>query len=59
MADAGFSDDLVAKTIRVLDDCEMARFTPDGGDATSAELYDNAARVINDIESFKFPKKAK
>lgn len=59
MADAGFSDDLVAETIRVLDDCEMARFTPDGGDATSAELYDNAARVINDIESFKLPKKAK
>lgn len=58
MADAGYDSNLINDAIRVLDDCEMARFTPDGGDANSAELYDNAARVINDIDSFKAPKKA-
>lgn len=58
MALAGYPENLINDTISVLDDCEMARFTPDGGNANAAELYNAAASVINNIHSFKASKKA-
>lgn len=57
MTAAGISPELVTRTIGVLDDCEMARFTPDGGNASASELYERAAAAINEIDSFR-PAKA-
>ncbi|MDO5394935.1 MAG: BatD family protein [Bacteroidales bacterium] len=53
MGKAGFGKDLIDRTIKVLDDCEMARFTPDGGDSHSSQLYDETSSLIGQLESFK------
>ena len=53
MYKAGFDGDLINSTIKVLDDCEMARFTPDGGDSHSSQLYDETSSLIGQLESFK------
>lgn len=59
MTAAGISPDLVSSTISVLDDCEMARFTPDAGNASAPELYERAAATINAIDSFRPAKTTK
>lgn len=49
----GASPELVSKTIQVLDDCEMARFTPNHSDTEVSQLYNSAVEVINSLESTK------
>lgn len=44
---------LIDRTIRVLDDCEMARFTPQHFDAELSDLYNGTAAVIRDLETYK------
>lgn len=53
LADDGVSHELIEKTINVLDDCEMARFTPGNPDSKMSDLYTRAAEVINGLESSK------
>lgn len=53
LEDDGVSPELIGKTISVLDDCEMARFTPGNADTKMSDLYNRAAEVINGLESSK------
>ena len=53
MADAGYSPELIERTIRVLDECEMARFTPQHSDSEVQTLYDDTADVIKSLETAK------
>ena len=55
--DYGVAPELVAQTIDLLDECEMARFTPEHSDTEVSELYDRAANIINAIDSTKPAKK--
>lgn len=56
LEEAGASSDLIGRTINVLDECEMARFTPQHSDSEVSSLYQNAVDVINGLEATK-PKK--
>lgn len=48
----GASDDLIKKTVNIIDDCEMARYSPQiSGGAES--VYDSARSVIDEIERLK------
>lgn len=49
----GLSQDATDRVLRVLDDCEMARFTPSHSDEEVADLYRNASEAINSIENVK------
>lgn len=54
LADAGVSQDIIDRVLGLLDQFEMARFTPDSGSAAiKREAYDNASRVIAAIENSK------
>ncbi len=53
LAEAGASEELIAQTIHVLDECEMARFTPEHSDTEVSTLYQNATDVINGLEATK------
>lgn len=47
---AGAPDDLVPDVIAILDECEMARFTPNHSDSEVSSLYDRAGAVLNRME---------
>lgn len=49
----GLSEEDTERIIEVLDQCEMARFTPSHSDAEVAELYNNATAAIKNIEDVK------
>lgn len=49
----GLSDEATNQMLDVLDQCEMARFTPSHSDAEMAGLYDKAAAAIKNIEDVK------
>lgn len=49
----GVSEDVSKEMLEVLDECEMARFTPVHSDDEVAKLYDQATAVINNIENVK------
>ena len=49
----GADQALVDKTIAILDDCEMARFTPAHSDTEVSALYKTATDVINALESVR------
>jgi hypothetical protein len=53
LAAAGATDELIAQAIHVLDECEMARFTPEHSDTEVSTLYQNATDVINGLEATK------
>lgn len=53
LADYGASDESIELAIRILDDCEMARFTPDHSQQERDSLYRDASNVIKDFESVK------
>ncbi len=53
LAEAGASEELIEKTINVIDDCEMARFTPEHSDTEVSTMYQNATDVINGLEATK------
>lgn len=48
----GVSVETADEVISVLNDCEMARFTPDSGaDDAMSSLYDRASRALQDVEN--------
>lgn len=49
----GLSEEGTDNVLRVLDECEMARFTPQHSDAEIASLYDSASAAIKNIEDVK------
>lgn len=53
LAEAGASEQLIEQTIHVIDECEMARFTPEHSDTEVSILYQNATDVINGLEATK------
>lgn len=54
----GVTQENADKVIEVLDQCEMARYTPDSSSEASVEaLYKEATRTINSLEKSKFNKK--
>ncbi len=55
---AGAAPDLIERTIAVLDDCEMARFTPEHTDSEMSTLYSSASEVIDSLNRIK-PQSAK
>ena len=52
----GASEESVDNVLSVLDDCEMARFTPSGSDEAMHEIYDRASAAIKSIEDVKTKK---
>lgn len=50
---AGVSQELVDQTIKVLDECEMARFTPQHSDSEITSLYDEAEKTISELDAVK------
>lgn len=53
LTDYGASQETVDKTLSVLDECEMARFTPEHSDQEVAQLYDEAVTAIKSLEDVK------
>jgi hypothetical protein len=53
LTEAGATNELIDQTIHVLDECEMARFTPEHSDTEVSTLYQNATDVINGLEATK------
>ena len=49
----GASDQTVKDVLSVLDECEMARFTPQHSDQEVAQLYDQAVAAIKSLEDVK------
>ena len=49
----GASDETVAEVLDVLDECEMARFTPNRGETAMTDLYNRASAAIKAIEDVK------
>lgn len=58
MQSLGLPDTLIQQTIETQTYLELARYTPDGGLIHKDELYDKAAHVIDNIQSFKIKIKA-
>lgn len=53
LSKAGVSEQMVENIIGLLDECEMARFTPAHSDTEISEIYERATNVINTIEASK------
>lgn len=54
----GVSAEVSDKLIKILDDCEMARYTPDSSSDTSVEAsFRQATETINDLERSRIAKK--
>lgn len=53
LRDYGADDSTISDIITILDECEMARFTPSHDDAEMSSLYDKAAAAIRQIENIK------
>ena len=49
----GASQQTVESVLSVLDECEMARFTPNHSDQEVAKLYDEAVAAIRSLEDVK------
>ena len=49
----GASAQTTEDTIAVLDECEMARFTPQHSDQEVAQLYERAVAAIRSLEDVK------
>lgn len=53
LADYGVSQDGIDNTIGILDECEMARFTPMHSDTDMADLYNKVVNAVKSIENVK------
>ncbi|MDE6395755.1 MAG: BatD family protein, partial [Muribaculaceae bacterium] len=53
LAGRGASPEIVDELISVLDEAEMARFTPNHSDAEMSTIYERAASIINSLEGLK------
>lgn len=49
----GASQELIDETMATIDQCEMARFTPDHSDSELAGFYDKATDIINRLQRIK------
>lgn len=49
----GASEKLTTDIIAILDDCEIARYTPDSSTRTLQEIYDAATKAMNEMETIK------
>lgn len=56
LSTAGADDDLVNRTIDVLDECEAARFTPNHTESEIANIYNDASAIIDNVERIKVQK---
>ena len=56
MTERGASDELAARSIEILDECEMARYTPSGTREKMSNLYESATKAINDLENTRLTK---
>ena len=52
----GASEQTAAEVLEVLDECEMARFTPNRSDSAMADIYNRASAAIKSIEDVKTKK---
>ena len=48
---------LIDKIIYVLDECEMARYTPQKSDEQVEELYNTTTHIMNEMESINTKRK--
>lgn len=53
LSDYGASKQTIDEVLTVLDECEMARFTPQHSDQEVAKLYDEAVAAIRNLEDVK------
>lgn len=53
LAERGMSQADIDRIIDILDECEMARYTPDATQHTPAEIYDETSRAMDTLESLK------
>jgi hypothetical protein len=51
LSEIGASEDTIKGIIDVLDECEMARFTPEHSDEEIANLYDKTVATIKSMEN--------
>lgn len=49
----GAPDDTISHVISILDDCEMARYTPENSQQPMEVLYNNAYNVMNELQNIK------
>jgi len=49
----GASEETAKEVLEVLDECEMARFTPDHNDTAMSDLYNRASAAVKSIEAVK------
>lgn len=53
LSEYGADESLVKESIELIDDCEMARYTPNRPELAPSQLYAKAETVINSVESIK------
>ncbi len=53
LLEAGASEDVVDQLVRVLDDCEFAKYAPVSGEDELKNVYDRGTDVINNLEDSK------
>ena len=53
LSDYGLNSEEIANVLNVLDECEMARFTPNHSEQEMVQLYNNASDAIKNIEDAK------
>ena len=53
LTDRGAPAEIVEKLINVLDEAEMARFTPNHSDSEMSTIYEQAASIIDSLEGLK------
>lgn len=53
LSEYGVDPNTVDSVLQVLDECEMARFTPNKSDSAMRDLYDKASSAIKSIENIK------
>ena len=51
LKEAGVAEDLSAQFVALLDACEFARYSPDGGNEAMNTHYNEAVKVISSIDS--------
>jgi hypothetical protein len=56
LANSGAPQESIDSVINILDECEMARFTPEHSDEQVAQLYEQAVSAIKQLENIKSAK---
>lgn len=53
LTEYGASEELISETLSLIDDCEMARYTPNSPELAPKQLYNKATDVIKQLEAVK------